>query len=30
MAATPPQNSVTFPLPADSVRFFVVEEIPAP
>jgi hypothetical protein len=30
MVATPPQNSVTFPLPADSVRFFVVEEIPAP
>ncbi|MFN0130737.1 MAG: LamG-like jellyroll fold domain-containing protein [Verrucomicrobiales bacterium] len=30
MAATPPQNSVTFPLPADSARYFVVEEFPAP
>ena len=30
MAASPPQNSVTFPMPADSVRFFVVEETPAP
>jgi hypothetical protein len=30
LVATPPENSVTFPLPADAARFFVVEEFPAP
>jgi len=30
LVATPPENSVTFPLPADAERFFVVEEFPAP
>ena len=28
--ATPPINTATFPLPADSERFFVVEQYPAP
>ena len=30
LAATPPENSVSFPLPADPLRLFVVEEFPAP
>ncbi len=30
LAATPPENVVTFPLPADPARYFVVEEFPAP
>lgn len=30
IAATPPENTLTFPLPADSVRLFVVEEFPTP
>ena len=30
LAATPPENSVTFPMPAETERFFVVEEFPAP
>jgi hypothetical protein len=30
LAATPPENTLTFPLPADSARFFVIEEYPAP
>jgi hypothetical protein len=28
--ATPPENSLTIPLPADAKRFFVIEEFPAP
>jgi len=30
LAATPPENSVTFPLPADPLRLFVVEDFAAP
>ena len=30
LAATPPENTLTFPLPADSERFFVIEGFPAP
>ena len=30
LVATPPENSVTFPLPADAARLFVVEEFPPP
>jgi len=30
LEATPPENSVTFPLPADPLRLFVVEEFAAP
>ena len=30
LAATPPTNTVTFPLPAEPIRLFVVEEFPAP
>jgi len=30
LAATPPENSVTFPLPADPFRLFVVEDFAAP
>jgi hypothetical protein len=30
IAATPPLNTVTFPLPAESLRLFVVEDFPAP
>ena len=29
LAATPPENTLTFPLPADSERFFVIEGFPA-
>ena len=28
--ATPPENTLTIPLPADAERFFVIEEFPAP
>ena len=28
--ATPPENTLTIPLPADAKRFFVIEEFPAP
>jgi len=28
--ATPPENTLTIPLPADTERFFVIEEFPAP
>ena len=30
LEATPPRNSVSFPMPIDEERFFVVEEIPPP
>lgn len=30
LVATPPENTVTFSLPGDAARFFVVEEFPAP
>jgi hypothetical protein len=30
MVATPPENSLTFALPADGARYFVIEEFPAP
>jgi len=30
IVATPPENTVTFPLPAELLRLFVVEEFPAP
>ncbi len=30
LAATPPENTVTFALPAEPLRLFVVEEFPAP
>ncbi len=30
VAATPPLNTLTFPLPADLERYFVIEEFPAP
>ncbi len=30
LVATPPENVLTFPLPAEATRFFVVEEFPAP
>ncbi|MFP6896830.1 MAG: LamG-like jellyroll fold domain-containing protein [Roseibacillus sp.] len=30
IVATPPENTLTFPLPADLVRFFVIEGFPAP
>jgi hypothetical protein len=30
LAATPPSNTLTLPLPGDPERFFVVEEFPAP
>jgi len=30
IAATPPLNTVTFPLPAEPLRLFVVEDFPAP
>ena len=30
MVATAPLNTLTIPLPADSARFFVIEEYPAP
>ncbi len=30
LAATPPENTLTIPLPADSLRLFVIEEFDAP
>ncbi len=30
LEATPPQNTLVFPLPAEAVRFFVIEEFPVP
>ena len=30
LAATPPENTLTIPRPAESERFFVIEEFPAP
>jgi hypothetical protein len=30
IVATPPRNSLTIPRPPDTVRFFVIEEFPAP
>jgi hypothetical protein len=30
LEATPPENTLVFPLPADPERFFVIEEFPAP
>jgi hypothetical protein len=30
LAATPPRNTITLPMPADGERFFVIETFPAP